>query len=525
MKIKNIQLKNSYKRFKDLTIDLGETPLKIIALVGPNGCGKSSVFDGMLYLNNTHQAIGQFGNKDFKFHSMEGLSNYDSQNIKITFDSGDFTAVRLAKQSTGKQNTIFNYRNPYRYNSNLDVTSLQKIPDIKMNNIGASSSIDLDDKMTNNYQRLYVHITEYRKSNDLTDKQAKTKIIGELNKILKKCLDLEISDEGDIQAGKGSLYFKKASQLKEFDYNVLSSGEKEVVDILLDLYLKRDEFNDTIYIIDEPELHLNTGIQKDLLIEIEKIIPDNCQLWVATHSIGFLSALKENLNDKCSVIEFDGDYATETKLLTPIIKSRKNWQKIFQIALEDLTGLLAPKKVIYCEGRSDPGVDNGEQGLDADVYNEIFSEEHPDTLFVSSGGYEVTKNAALALKVLNKTFIDVELLLLKDRDKKTEAERQLFIDSNPIHRMLKRREIENYIFDKEVLKIFCSQKSIIFDEAKYDNKVSDIICQNLKPVQQDIQSSCVTSGDISSFKRDLAIAVLKNTQIFKDLNDIIFENK
>ncbi len=312
MKIKKIQFKNGYKRFKDLIINLGETPSKIIALVGPNGCGKSSVFDGMLYLNNAHEAVGQFGQKDFKFHSMEGIANYNYQNIEITFDSGNFSTTRSAKQATGKQNTIFNYRNPYRYNSNLNVTSLQKIPDIKMNNIGASSSIDLDDKMTNNYQRLYIYITDYRKSNDLTDKQAKTQIIGELNEILKKCLGLEISDEGDIQSGKGSLYFKKPSQPKEFEFNVLSSGEKEVVDILLDLYLKRKEFNDTIYIIDEPELHLNTGIQKNLLIEIEKIIPDNCQLWVATHSIGFLTALKENLNDKCSVIAFDGDYVEIT---------------------------------------------------------------------------------------------------------------------------------------------------------------------------------------------------------------------
>ena len=46
MKIRKIQLKG-YKRFFDLTIDLGNTPKRIVALVGPNGCGKSSVLDGM----------------------------------------------------------------------------------------------------------------------------------------------------------------------------------------------------------------------------------------------------------------------------------------------------------------------------------------------------------------------------------------------------------------------------------------------------------------------------------------------
>src|SRR5438105_15232083 len=44
MKIKKLILEN-FKRFDKLTIDLGDDPKKIIALVGPNGCGKSSVFD------------------------------------------------------------------------------------------------------------------------------------------------------------------------------------------------------------------------------------------------------------------------------------------------------------------------------------------------------------------------------------------------------------------------------------------------------------------------------------------------
>ena len=47
MKIKSIRM-NNFKRFFNLTIDLGESPKRIIALVGENGCGKSSVFDAIL---------------------------------------------------------------------------------------------------------------------------------------------------------------------------------------------------------------------------------------------------------------------------------------------------------------------------------------------------------------------------------------------------------------------------------------------------------------------------------------------
>ena len=64
MKIRTVHLKD-YKRFHDLTIDLGENPKRIIALVGPNGCGKSSVFDGMLFLNEAYDHIGNSSGKDY----------------------------------------------------------------------------------------------------------------------------------------------------------------------------------------------------------------------------------------------------------------------------------------------------------------------------------------------------------------------------------------------------------------------------------------------------------------------------
>lgn len=59
MRIKTIRL-NEYKRFFNLTIDLGNDPARIIALVGPNGCGKSSVFDGMLFLMNAYGMIAGY---------------------------------------------------------------------------------------------------------------------------------------------------------------------------------------------------------------------------------------------------------------------------------------------------------------------------------------------------------------------------------------------------------------------------------------------------------------------------------
>ncbi len=61
MRIKRLRLKNDYKRFHDLTIDLGNNPARIVALVGPNGCGKSSVLARIIHERSALSAFGQNG--------------------------------------------------------------------------------------------------------------------------------------------------------------------------------------------------------------------------------------------------------------------------------------------------------------------------------------------------------------------------------------------------------------------------------------------------------------------------------
>ena len=299
MRIKKLRLKNGYKRFHDLTIDLGDNPKRIIALVGPNGCGKSSVLDGMLFHSNAYGAIGNKGRKDFKYHSMNQTPNFDHRNVDIEFIEGDYGTIRNQKHSEGKEQTIFSLRSPYRYNSNLKVTRSEATSEIRLNNYGASTSCDLDEKMEQNYRRLYIKYNKYLNDEDCKPSEAKAKIIGDINASLSNCLNLEIESIGNIEANEGTLYFKKDDHPSRFEFNVLSSGEKEVVDILIDLYLRRDEYDDTVFLIDEPELHINTAIQRKLLIEINKLVGDNCQIWVATHSIGFLRALQEDFTNNC----------------------------------------------------------------------------------------------------------------------------------------------------------------------------------------------------------------------------------
>ncbi len=534
MRIRKVELKDGYKRFHHLTIDLGERPARIVALVGPNGCGKSSLLDGMLYRNAAHHQIGGRGHRDYRYHSMHGNSAYQAhKSIEIEFDEGSFSEVWRRRMAQGKQNTLISFRSCYRFNNQVKIRETRATESIVLNNYGASVAADLDEKMEENYRRLHAMYNHYRDSTDSRPSEAKAKIIGDLNASLMQCLDLEIVSLGNIEADEGTLYFKKPDHSKSFEFNVLSAGEKEAVDILLDLYLRRNEYDDTIYLIDEPELHINTAIQRKLLVEINRLIGPNCQLWVATHSIGFLRALQEDLRDQCQVIQFKGGlpYASNTITLRPVIPTLQIWREIFETALDDLAGLVSPKRIIYCEGRDQPGLGGRERGLDAEVYNTIFSAVYTSTQFVSSGGgTELDQRSAIALAILSKVFPSIEIWVLKDRDissgkPTTEQQRQMYLQNhNNSHRVLKRWEIENYLYDEEVLTAYCDATGLRFDAAKYHSIVRNIVDDDVKKLTGAIKTICGISTPVNPelFKLNLARVISPEMGVYKELESCIF---
>lgn len=535
MRIQKIHLER-YKRFFDLTIDLGDDPKRIVALVGPNGCGKSSVFDAMLYKCKNYARLGEHGSRDKKYHFLGLDSEVFDNSVQINLVEGDFDQIMSNNYNDPNRKTILSFRSSFRYNGLLDVKEIRAMPDLRENNFGASTASDIDRRIDQNYRRLNIKYNELLNSEDLRPSEAKERIIGELNSAINNCLNISIDNLGDIGAGKGTIFFRKADTSKVFEYDVLSSGEKEVVDLLLDLYLRKDVYTDTIYIIDEPELHLNTAIQRKLLLEINKMIPPNCQIWIATHSIGFLRALQEELSDDSQVIEFKADnaWASSPYVLTPMIKSCNNWRNLFSTALDDLAGLVSPKRIVYCEGRAEPNSRGEEQGLDAIVYNTVFGAKYPDTLFISSGGNtELDQRSEMAINILSKVFKNVEIWVLKDRDMASgkatsEEDRQTYLRLNSQnHRVLKRFEIENYLFDKEVLKKYCVENALMFDEEAYDKLISDITNQPVKEYVNHIRNFCNIKGSLNPemFKKRLAEVLDTSMSVYAELEDVIFNRK
>ena len=474
--------------------------------------------------------VGNTGEMDRGYHSLYNVTNYDQENVEVSFVSGSYEEVWRDKTAEGAPGTIFAFRSPYRYNSGIKIEETRAMADIALNDYGASTTVALDQKMEMNYRRLLAKFNRYRDEHDVKPSKAREKIIGDLNKAISTCLDLAITDLGDVESGRGTIYFAKSDQSAKFEYDVLSSGEKEVLDILLDIYLRQDDYADSVFLIDEPELHISTGIQRKLLQEIDNLVGADCQIWVATHSIGFLRALQEDIRD-CQIIFFppETDFATSRQVLTPNAKTRRQWLVMFETALDDLAGLLCPRRLIYCEGKAE-SKDGLERGLDAQAYNNIFGEVEYDTLFVSSGGNtEPEQRSRIALATLRKALVDVQVLVLSDGDigsgqPMTEEERKKHLEGDRNRRILRRRELENYLYDEEVLRRYSEVNGHVFDERGYEEAVADVKTDNLKDITGRIKLLCGEQRSISpdKFKLELSKCIAADMAVFEELRDCIF---
>jgi hypothetical protein len=182
---------------------------------------------------------------------------------------------------------------------------------------------------------------------------------------------------------KGTFRFDKGSA-KGFEYKNLSGGEKAAFDLILDIVVKKGSYKDAIYCIDEPEAHMNPRLQGKLLEELYNLIPEDSQLWVASHSIGMMRKARE-LDARCqgavAFLDFGRHDFDRQAIITPSRPTRAFWEGVLNVALDDFANLVAPQEVIICEGNPAGAIPGKNAEHDATIYNMIFDGEMPDVKF------------------------------------------------------------------------------------------------------------------------------------------------
>ena len=399
MKIESIHLQN-FKRFTDLKIQNIPATAKLVVLLGPNGCGKSSLFDAFHYESSAYTSTRRRPNNPDYYEKMHGVA----QHREITFHD----AV-LSEKS-------FCIRTAYRNQPSITINTadLQQITQ-QMKPVTVerrfNTMIENDAAAFGNFQRLVSNIYQ-ELIKQITEEENRSKNVGQLQDdilemfadiqdAMKRLFDDLVLNDLDIFSkieSKGPTFNKGTS--RNLPYENLSGGEKAAFDLLFDIFLKRVEYDDTVFCIDEPEAHMNPRLQGRLLDELFHLMNDKSQLWIATHAIGMMRKalqLHEKYKGQVVFIDFTNGKFDETEVvIEPTTPNRRFWEQTHEIALDDLAALVAPDQIVICEGS------HGDEGFDAECYNQIFSEEFPDTKFVSAGGKETYKITFQLLELLRK---------------------------------------------------------------------------------------------------------------------------
>ena len=297
MKIEKVHIKN-IRGIKDLELSFKKDNkiLDVIVLAGVNGSGKTTILEAIkdfFYNENVNYDEPEKSNVNLDIF-LEEFEKYSSYNLKRVKFPNTFHYKKSDNNTSSQNQTINNFKSlakiiyvPAENNFEkvkTDTTTLLRISQF-INIINSNVIKDIPSYIAT--RRNYLATIE----EDLTMKEITNKVINEINGIF-DILELDVKLKGFSKDEKTLPIFENSAG-EEFDINDLSSGEKQL--FLRTLSIKMLEPNNSIILIDEPELSLHPKWQQRI-IEVYKKIGENNQIIVATHSPHILGSVSnENI--------------------------------------------------------------------------------------------------------------------------------------------------------------------------------------------------------------------------------------
>jgi predicted ATPase len=458
MHIKSLHLKN-FKRFTDIILQDIPQNAKLVLLIGSNGSGKSSVFDGLDRLANQNGKPWKDSQLEFR------KDRANPMYIQIeTYEYGIEGIMGSIFRSNKLNLSSFYGRTSFRQIPRLRRGQLGGGTDISKDNDRAESFIDREERFENDLEHLFGKLLKefFRTDNDKS--QIKKDVIDPINEALSRIFGtqngtrLELIEMIPPLEGKtAEINFKKGDAT--FHYNYLSAGEKEVFNILINLVARREYYTNTIYFFDEIDLHLNTRLQFNFLKEItENWIPPKSQLWTASHSLGFIDYARQS--DEAVIFDFDDFDFDKPKILVPEPKDNPD---VYNIAVDKelLPHLFKDLKIVFVEN------------TDRYIYGSIAVDK---TIFVPENG----RNGVYHKVKTGHNFGIV------DRDYLSDEDIELIEGHYANLKVLRYYSIENYLYHPDNMEEYYSSGGKEFDKENYihqlieeKNKVKDEIIHKI----------------------------------------------
>jgi energy-coupling factor transporter ATP-binding protein EcfA2 len=453
MKIRSLHLKN-FKRFSDLLIEEIPDSSKLVLLIGSNGSGKSSIFDALNALSHVHISA----TSDIYGGAVNAIEYYAK--------NGDLPVVIEASSDLGE--IKFSPNNTDRYHHNqlgLNIygrSSLRVVPSLRQNSTTAdvvlnrdapNRLIDLDERFHTDAALFTSSINKALREPLFKNEQADLATIAQqfiepinsaLTRVFAKTQELVPQlrqfDDATPSAPPKLIFQKGVSQ---FNFDFLSHGEKQVVVTLLNLSVRKDFLRGKVIFIDELDVHMHTALQKTLIEEIvTHWIAEDSQLWVASHSLGFIEFAKTS--EVTSIIDLDELNFDQPQRLTPEAKSNSN---LFNVAVssDTLQMLLSNRQVIFVEN------------TDIDYLSKIINTQSRIALAAKDkySAIQQSKQITNALSLVDKDYVT-----------KTERDELRKHYGNLL--MLNLYSIENYLFHPDNVEEFLTSKHRSFDRDAYE---------------------------------------------------------
>lgn len=457
MKIKSLQLKN-FKRFTDLTLQDIPANAKLVLLIGSNGSGKSSVFDAFEAVNKVLKRTQN--KKDLSSFYDEGELEYYHKEINKLFEI-KFKANNSGKEqyvTTNSSNLTNSGNNFYGRTSFRNVARLQRSAlgskgiNFEADEDRPKTFIDTDERFENDVELTLGNILSDVFKTSVSTEEIRKKYLNPLNdsleRIFQKTNGTKLSITEFVPPVEGAPFdikFTKGTSV--ISYNLLSAGEKSIIILLLNLQARSKYFKNTLFYIDEADIHLNTAIQTALLKEIvEHWIPEDSQLWTASHSLGFIEYANENEN--ACILDFDDLDFDKPQILFP---QPKNNYEVFEIAVGKsfIDKFVQGRKLIFSENQ------------DTVLYNDLAFE---NILFcIANDKVDVFHKA--------KNYNHYGLV---DRDFLSDSDIIEIQKAYPFLFILPYYSIENLLYHPKNLIEYYAKKQVAFNDEEYTNKLCDI---------------------------------------------------
>ncbi|MGL4876366.1 MAG: AAA family ATPase [Clostridium sp.] len=304
MKIEKIRFEN-HKILKNLEMnfcDKDEQVLNTIVVIGENGSGKTTLLKSI---------YDSFSVDECRYKEVE-------KNRVETTLSGYTTTVRLEEGESIQPNGILNFEK--KMGTSKIVYMPTEINFEKINKVDNTFDFSpnfqntVDQNITQNIPSLIATKInkEIFRNRNKTIGEVIDKVCDDINSIF-EIMNLDVKLIGLSEDNDTKPLFKNEIG-NEFDITGLSSGEKQL--FLRGLALKFLGVNNSIILIDEPEISLHPEWQQKI-IHVYESIGENNQLIIATHSphiIGDIEAkqLRVIKKDNLGINVVDNDKLSET---------------------------------------------------------------------------------------------------------------------------------------------------------------------------------------------------------------------